>query len=101
MKLVQAVTAEIGKRGRACYLDLLPMFPHKTRTQVCDAIWNAKARGLIAPLPKQSRKGERGNTPTFYSALREVAAVQVAALPPRGELAYIGKVNSVFALGAA
>jgi hypothetical protein len=102
MKLVQAVTAEIGKRSVACYLDLLPLFPHKTRTQVQDAIWNAKAAGLIAALPK-TRSGHKGNTPTFYRALAEVnagAPVEDEALPPRGEYASIGRVNSVWELGA-
>jgi hypothetical protein len=102
MKLVQAVTAEIGKRSRACYLDLLPLFPHKTRTQVQDAIWNAKAAGLIAALPK-TRSGHKGNTPTFYRALPEVneeARIEDEPLPPRGDLAHIGRVNSVWALGA-
>jgi hypothetical protein len=96
MTLTNTVIAVLKARGKASADDLLPHCPGLTRAQVMKALDNASYRKRI------KRVGWTGNALRSLGIFVacESAEAEVYIEPPRGEYGHIGRVSSVFDLGA-
>ena len=95
----------VKELGRATTDDLCPRLPDLTKAQILSALNNGHTRRLVKLGEIGGRAGQRkGSRPATWvpwsDADDDEPDVEVV-MPARGSLAHIGRVNSVFALGAA
>jgi DNA repair photolyase len=90
----------VNELGAATVDAIAPLLPHLTKDQIRHAMKNARVAGRIKVGQRGKRAGQRkGSLPsTWVPCARKPHIEQSTA--PRGEYASIGRVNSVWALGA-
>lgn len=88
--LLQQAVAMVAERGRATADDILADCDGKSRDQVIKALQNAVQLKLI----------ERVGVVRGRGAGRMAVYAVKGGLPPRGKYGHIGKVSSIFAMGA-
>lgn len=103
MSLIRDVVGVVDDLGEACLEQVVPYFKDKTRAQVLKALANAADLRLIERVGLAPHiPGRRAGRQAIYAVTGRQAqdTHRQRPLPPRGKYGHIGKVSSVFDLGA-